>query len=160
MASSNAGALRALVVGTGFGCQVHVPTLRAAGFEVVALVGTDLQRLASRAGERDVPRTFVDLDDAIAETGAGLVVIATPPNTHAPLALKAIAHGCHVVCEKPMALDAGEAQAMLDAAERAGVIHLVGHELRWLPERALIGRAIAAGLIGEPRFLSAVRYIP
>jgi predicted dehydrogenase len=160
MVSSNAKAIRALVVGTGFGCQVHVPTLRAAGFEVAALVGTDSERLASRAAERDVPRTFIDLDRAIAETGASLVAIATPPNTHAPLALKAIGHGCHVVCEKPMALDAGEAQAMLDAAERAGVIHLVGHELRWLPDRALIGRAIADGVIGAPRFLSSVRYIP
>src|ERR1700756_312931 len=91
----------ALVVGTGFGCRIHVPALRAAGFDVVGLVGTNAERLARKAAENAVPAHFVDLDEAIARTGAKLVTVATTPATHAPLALKAIAHGCHVLCEKP-----------------------------------------------------------
>jgi len=79
---------------------------------------------------------------------------------HAPLTLKAIAHGCHVLCEKPFAFDAAEAQSMLDAAEQAGIVHMVAHEFRWLPDRALFGRAIAEGLIGEPRFLVIDQFIP
>jgi predicted dehydrogenase len=54
------------------------------------------------------------------------------------------------LCEKPFARDAGEARAMLEAAQRAGIVHLVGHEFRWTPERALFARAIAEGLIGRP----------
>ncbi|MFA7603661.1 MAG: Gfo/Idh/MocA family oxidoreductase, partial [Novosphingobium sp.] len=76
------------------------------------------------------------------------------------LTLTAIARGCHVLCEKPFAFDAAEAQAMLDAAEQAGVCHMVAHEFRWLPDRALFGRAIAEGLIGEPRFLALDQFIP
>ncbi|MET0364402.1 MAG: Gfo/Idh/MocA family oxidoreductase [Sphingobium sp.] len=150
----------ALVVGTGFGCRVHVPALRAAGFEVAALVGTRLDKLERKAAECGIPAFFTDLDQAIAQTGATVVTIATTPATHAPLALKAIAHGCHVLCEKPFAFDAAEGAALLDAAERAGVVHMVAHEFRWLPDRALFGRAIVDGLIGEPRFLAMDQFIP
>lgn len=150
----------AIVVGTGFGCRIHVPALRAAGFEVVGLVGTNPEKLARRADRSEVAAWFTDLDEAIAKTGAELVTVATPPHTHAELALAAIARGCHVLCEKPFAFDANEGQAMLDAAEKAGVVHMVAHEFRWLPERALFGRAIADGLIGDPRFLVIDQFIP
>jgi predicted dehydrogenase len=150
----------ALVVGTGFGCRIHVPALRAAGFEVVGLVGATPERLARRAAQSGIARTFTDLGEAITQTGAKVVTIATPPSTHATLTLQAIAQGCHVLCEKPFAFDAGEARAMLDAAEQAGVVHMVAHEFRWLPDRALFGRAIAEGLIGDPRFLVLDQFIP
>lgn len=149
----------ALVVGTGFGCRIHVPALRAAGFEVLGLVGTNAERLARRAEQNGVPASFTDLEEAIARTGAQLVSVATPPATHAELVLKAINHGCHVLCEKPFASDADEAGRMLEAAEAAGVVHMVAHEFRWLPDRALFGRAIADGLIGEPRFLVLDQFI-
>ena len=150
----------AIVVGTGFGCRIHVPALRAAGFEIAAIVGTNPGKTEKRAAQNQVPLWFTDLDEAIAATGAKLVTIATPPATHGALALKAIAHGCHVLCEKPFAYDAAEGQAMLDAAERAGIVHAVAHEFRWMPDRALFGRAIADGLIGTPRFLAMDQFIP
>jgi predicted dehydrogenase len=151
---------RAVVVGTGFGCRIHVPALRSAGFEVAALVGTNTERLTRRAESAGVHNTFTDLEIAIEKTGATVVTVATPPESHARLVLKALEHRCHVICEKPMAFDAAEARAMLAAAERAGVMHLIGNEFRWQPDRALVGRAIAEGLIGEPRFLTLTQYIP
>lgn len=150
----------AIVVGTGFGCRIHVPALRDAGFEVVALVGTNPEKLASRAEKAGVARSFTDLDEAITATGAKLVTIATPPNTHAPLTLAVIGRGCHVLCEKPFASNAKEAQSMVDAAETAGVANMVAHEFRWQTERALFGRALAEGLVGEPRFLVIDQFIP
>jgi len=150
----------ALVVGTSFGCRIHVPALRAAGFEVAGLVGTDPERTARRAEKAGVARTFTDLDEAIAKTGAVAVTIATPPNSHAPLTLAALSRGCHVICEKPFARDVAEAQTMLQAAQRAGVMALVGNEFRWLPDRAIVARAIADGLIGEPRFITLAAYNP
>lgn len=149
----------ALVVGTGFGCRIHVPALRAAGFEVVGLVGTDPERTKQRAAANGVPQVFTDLDQAIRKTGAVAVTIATPPHTHAALTLTAIAHGCHVICEKPMASNIDEARAMLQAAERAGITHLMGNQFRWAPERATIARALTDGLIGEPRFLTLTSYM-
>lgn len=150
----------AIVVGTGFGCRIHVPALRAAGFTVSALVATRPDRLERKARAAGIPAWFTDLDEAIEKTGARLVTVATTPATHARIARQAIAHGCHVLCEKPFAFDAEEGQALLDAAETAGVVHMVAHEFRWLPERALFGRVIAEGMIGAPRFLVLDQFIP
>jgi predicted dehydrogenase len=134
--------------------------MRAAGFDVAGLVGTDVERTKRRAEANGVPQAFVDLDEAIARTGAKVVTIATPPHTHAPLSMIAVSRGCHVICEKPFAMDVPEARTMLEAAERAGVVHFVGNEFRWLPERAIVARAIAEGLIGKPTFLTFVQYNP
>jgi predicted dehydrogenase len=144
-------ALKALVVGTGFGCRIQAPALRGAGFEVVGLVGADPRRTAERAAAGGVGRAFTDLTAAIAETGADVVAISTPPHTHAPLSIAALEAGCHVLCEKPFARDVAEARAMLAAAEQAGKVHAIGNEFRFVPERAAAARAIADGLIGAPR---------
>jgi len=149
----------ALVVGTEFGCRIQIPALRAAGFDVVGLVGTDAERTKRRAEINGVPLAFTDLDDAITCTRAKVVAIATPPHTHGPLSMIAISRGCHVLCEKPLAKDTSEARAMLEAADRAGVVHMVGHEFRWSPERAILARAIAEGLIGKPKLALFVNYM-
>lgn len=158
--SSPGQPLRALVVGTGFGCRIQVPALRGAGFEVAGLVGSDPARTAGRAAANGVPGSFTDLDEAIARTGAEVVAISTPPDSHAPLALKALARGCHVLCEKPFAYNASDARAMLEAARRAGKVHMIGHEFRFQPQRATVARAIADGMIGEPRLVSLVQFLP
>jgi len=150
----------AAVVGTGFGCRVHVPALRAAGFEVRALVGRDEVKTARRAERLGIPLATTDLGAVLAAADVVAVTVATPPGRHAPVAIAAARAGKHVLCEKPFALDVAEGEAMLGAAEEAGVTHLVGHEFRWAPERAIVGRAIAEGAIGEPRLCSLVQYVP
>jgi predicted dehydrogenase len=155
-----ASALQVLVVGTVFGCRIQVPALRAAGFEVVGLVGTQRDRTHERAEVNGVPAAFTDLEEAITQTGAGSVAIATPPHTHGPLVLAAARRGCHIICEKPFARDSDEARAMLDAARRAGVVHLIGHEFRLVPSWAKLARAVAEGLIGEPRLAISTSYTP
>jgi predicted dehydrogenase len=150
----------AAVVGTGFGCRVHVPALRNAGFTVHALVGRDAARTARRAERLGIEHACTSLRDALAFDGIDAVTVATPPDAHARLVLEACEAGRHVLCEKPFALDAVEAETMLAAARRARVTHLVGHEFRWAPDRATVARAIAAGAIGEPRTFSLVSYVP
>lgn len=160
MATHGDERIRVVVAGSGFGCRVHVPALRAAGFDVVGLVGTRPERLARKAAELGIDAHYIDLGEAISRTGAKLVTVATTPATHGALAMKAIASGCHVLCEKPFAFDAAEAQALLQAAIQARIVHMVAHEFRWLPERALFGRTIRAGLIGIPRFLVIDQFVP
>ena len=149
---------RAAVVGTGFGCRVHVPALRAAGFDVVALVGRDAGKTARRAERAGIEHACTSLDDALV-LGLDAVTIASPPYAHAEQAIEAARRGVAVLCEKPFALDAGEAGAMLAAAQDARVTNLVGHEFRWATDRALAGRLIAAGAIGEPRLMTLVQYV-
>lgn len=150
---------RVLVVGTGHGCRVHLPALRDAGFDVVGLVGQNRDRTQKRAALNGVPNAFVEVDEAIVKTGAVAVTVASPPHTHAPVVLAAIKRGCHVLCEKPFAENAAEARLMLAAAEKAGVVHMLGNQLRMRPERVVVARALGQGLIGEPRFLTLVQYV-
>src|SRR5512134_914538 len=89
----------AAVVGTGFGVITHLRALRAAGFEVHALVGRNEDKAAARARMFDVAYSSNSLAGALALPGVDVVAIATPPHTHAPIALEAIAAGKHVVCE-------------------------------------------------------------
>jgi predicted dehydrogenase len=150
--------LRAAVGGTSFGARVHVPALRNAGFDVVALIGRDPEKTTRRAARLDVANALTSLDDAL--DLVDVVTIATPPHTHAPLSIQALAAGKAVVCEKPFALSAPEAEDMRAAAERAGVPAYVGHEFRWAEDRAVLARAVADGLIGEPRLAALVSFIP
>jgi len=147
------------VVGTGFGCRIHVPALRAAGFDVVALVGQDAERTARRAERAGVPLALTALAEALSRPEVEAVSIVTPPDTHAPLAIDAARAGRHVLCEKPFALDAVEGRAMLAEVDNAGVVGLVGHEFRFAPERALVARLIAGGAIGAPRLATLVSYL-
>jgi predicted dehydrogenase len=72
----------AVVVGTGFGARVHVPALRAAGFDVVALVGRDRERTERRAERAGVAQACVSLAEAFA-AWCRAVTIAEPPYAHA-----------------------------------------------------------------------------
>jgi predicted dehydrogenase len=150
----------AVVVGTGFGCVTHVRALRAAGFDVKALVGRDPQRTTERARAFDVPAACTSLEEALGLGGVDAVTIATPPHTHAPLVLSALEGGRHVLCEKPFARDAAEARTVLAAAETAGVVHLLGTEFRWDAGQATLARAVAAGAVGEPRLATVVLDVP
>jgi predicted dehydrogenase len=150
----------AVVVGTGFGCITHVRALRAAGCDVVALVGRDAEKTARRAAQFGVAGACTSLEEALARPGVDAVTIATPPHTHAALALTAIDAGKHVLCEKPFARDAAEALTVLEAAERAGIVHLLGTEFRFDRGQAMLARAVARGLVGTPRLATVVLHVP
>src|SRR5207248_7652609 len=150
----------AVVAGAGFGCFTHVRALRAAGFDVRAVVGRDPAKTAERARVFDVPLALTSFGDALDLAGVDAVTIATPPHTHAELALATIAAGKHVLCEKPFARDADEATVVLAAAEDAGIVHLLGTEFRFDTGQALLTRAIADGRIGELRLATFVLDVP
>jgi len=150
--------LRAGVVGTSFGARIHVPALREAGFEVVALVGVNPDKTARRAERLGIQNACTSLGDAL-DLGLDAVSIAGPPSTHAPLASQAVAAGCHVLCEKPFTLDVAEAEGLVRDSDAAGVTTVLGHEFRWSNAQATIGWALESGLIGTPKVLVSVSFI-
>jgi predicted dehydrogenase len=156
---------RAGVIGTSFGARIHVPALREAGFDVVALVGMDPDRTARRVERLGIPHAYTSLAEAL-ERGLDAVSIATPPATHAPLAAEAIDAGCHVLCEKPFTLNAAEAEELVRRSAAAGVVAMVGHEFRWGAAQAGIEWGLSHGMIGTPvmalsaSFISMLRSFP
>lgn len=160
MSSSTDRPLGVVVVGTGFGCLTHVPALRDAGFEVKALVGRDPAKTTARADRFDVPLGLTSLDEALALEGVDAVSVVTPPHTHHDLVVQAAEAGKHVVCEKPFASDAAEARHMLEVAEAAGVVHLLGTEFRFSTGQALLRRVVQRGDIGQPRMALFLLEVP
>ena len=152
--------LGVVVVGTGFGCFTHVRALQQAGFDVVALVGRDPGRTLDRARMFGVARVAGSLSEALELPGVHAVTIATPPHSHAALALEAIDAGKHVLCEKPFARDRHEAGRVLAAAVRAGIVHLLGTEFRFDAGQALLAAAVGDGTIGSPRLALWVLHVP
>jgi predicted dehydrogenase len=149
-----------VVIGTGFGCVSHVRALRAAGFDVMALVGRDRAKTAERAALFEIPTALTSVEEALAVDGVDAVTVATPPHTHADIALVAIAAGKHLICEKPFARDAAEGRKVLAAAEEAGVVHLLGCEFRWDGGQAGLARAVSDGAVGEPRLVTVLLHVP
>jgi predicted dehydrogenase len=152
--------LGVVVVGSGFGCVTHVRALRAAGFEVRALVGRDPEKTAQRANLFGVPLGLTSLQEALELPDVQAVTVATPPHTHGAITSAAVAAAKHVICEKPFARDKAEAQQMLAAAEDAGIVHLLGCEFRFDAGQALLARCVRQGMIGEPRLATFMLHVP
>ncbi|HXA34143.1 MAG TPA: Gfo/Idh/MocA family oxidoreductase [Acidimicrobiales bacterium] len=144
-------------MGTGFGLRVHVPALRSCGVDVVGLVGQDRERTRRRAERVGIAGAFSSLTAALDECDTDIVTIASPPGSHRSMALEALGYGKHVICEKPLAVDAIEAAEMCEAAARAGRVAYVGYEFRYSPANALVNQLIQSGAIGDPRVVTVVR---
>jgi predicted dehydrogenase len=140
------------IIGASFAKAAFLPALRhVPGAEVVAIASARMASARSAAESFEVRHAYDDWEAMLASHELDLVCIATPTLLHEPQALAAIAAGAHVLCEKPTAMDAAEAARMLAAAEAAGRIHMIDHELRFNPNRTRIAGLIAEGALGEVR---------
>lgn len=143
--------LRVGIVGTGFGARVQVRGFRAAGFEVTSICSAHPDRARAAAEQAGIPVAVDSVNDLVGRDDVDVVSVTSPPTLHREHALAALAAGKHVICEKPMARDTGEAREMLGAAERAGVVHAIDHEFRYAPARSKVKELLEARAIGEMR---------
>ncbi len=142
--------LRAVVIGAGWAGQGYIRALRAAGVEVAGLCARDPDAVGAVASEFDVPEVRLDWRSAVEDLLPDIVVVATPARAHAEIVELAAERGCHLLCEKPLALSASEAAGMLDRAEQAGVRHAYGATSRFAPLVDEARDLVASGVIGEP----------
>jgi predicted dehydrogenase len=127
------------------------PVLRAA-------CGRNAADLAAFAWQFGWQTTEASWKELVARDDVDLVDICTGNVTHKPIALAAARAGKHILCEKPLAMDAAEAREMLDAAEEAGVCHMVAFNYRRVPAIALARQLIAEGKIGQVYHFNAAYY--
>jgi predicted dehydrogenase len=78
-----------------------------------------------------------------------IVDIGTPNHLHAEMAIAAAQNGKHILCEKPLALNVKEAEAMLTAAQKAKIVHMICHNYRRIPAIALAKKMIGEGAVGK-----------
>ena len=145
--------LRAAVVGTGFIGRVHARSARLAGARLVGVAGSSPASGQRAAHELHAERAFASGDEAVEADGVDVVHICTPNHLHETLTLKALAAGKHVVCEKPVALDAAGAVRIADAAAEAGKVVAVPFVYRFHPTAREARARVAAGELGRLRLL-------
>jgi predicted dehydrogenase len=109
--------LRAGVVGLGWAGGRHLDGYKAhPDVELVALAGLEEDRLQELGSQFEIPNLHRDFEDLVARDDLDIVSVCTPNHLHAPITIAALENGKHVLCEKPLARDAAEAEAMVRAA--------------------------------------------
>ena len=148
--------MRVGVIGCGFQGRLHVECLRAVeDVDVVAVCDTDISRLEEVRSAHSVANGYADYRDLLDKHDLDLVTVCTMPVHHMRMTVDAFDTGAHVLCEKPLALDAGEGREMLRAASVAGRMLAIGFNMRFTPNAQIIKRHIDAGVLGRPLYTHA-----
>jgi predicted dehydrogenase len=144
--------LRVAVAGTSFGGNVQIPVFQMhPRTRVVAVSSGHAERAEKTAKENGIPGHYTNFEEMLDKEKPDIVSIVTPPIFHFPMTLAALSRGIHVLCEKPFAMDVGEAQRMKAAADHTPVVAMVDFEFRFLPARAYVTDLIKEGYIGDIR---------
>ena len=132
----------------GFGAFCTEAFHRTGLARVVAFAGRDTQAMAETAAKCGVPRTYTDWRALIADPAVELVHIVTPPDKHAEMAIVALEAGKHILAEKPLAISNAEAQAILDAAQKANRVAGINYVMRYDPLYQAVREISRAGWLG------------
>ena len=138
--------VRAAIVGTGYVARVHAFALRELGVPVAAVCGrSTTEALAHELGATP----YDDLERLLETERPDVLHVCTPNAAHSEQTLLALERGCHVVCEKPLAVSSTEAAEMTDAAHRAGLVAACCYHCRGYPLVARMREEVGSGALGE-----------
>ncbi len=142
------------LVGPGFVGRHHIDAVRRLGFvDVVAIAGSDDRRTRAKADALGVPKAYGSFEALAADPEVQVVHNTAPNFLHGPIIRAALAHGKHIVSEKPLAASAEEAYGLWLAAREAGVVHAVTFNYRGNPMVQQARAMIAAGDIGSTTYV-------
>lgn len=145
--------MKIAVIGCGFFARNQLHAWQDIdGVVLVALCDRDPGRLADAAQAFGVARSYTDAAQMFADGGFDVVDIATTVDSHRPLVELAAAHGVHVICQKPFALNMADARAMVAAVEATGKTLMVHENFRWQSAIRAAIDAVRGGAIGTPFF--------
>lgn len=141
------------VIGAGGISQVHLEGYqKCLQAEIVAVADIIESRAKDKAKTFGIPHVFDNGQDLLAMKDIDAVSICTPNINHKISAVAALQAGKHVLCEKPMAMNAREAQAMIDAAKSARRKLQIAHNNRFRGDAQFLKRIIESGKIGRPYY--------
>ncbi len=131
----------------------HAPLIqRTPGLELVGFASRDAQTRARIEQETQL-KAYDGIDAVLADPQVELVVLATPHDTHAPMAVAALQADKHVVTDKVMCLNLAEYEQMRQAAEQSEKLLTVYHNRRWDGDFLTVRKLLTEGRIGELRWL-------
>jgi len=128
----------------------HLPALGSdPRVRTAAICDLDLVRANEMARKFSIPLVTDDYRKAIDEGDLDAVLVVTPDDTHHAITMKALDSHLHVLCEKPLAFNSGQAREMYEGAEVAGVRHMTFFTFRWLPQYVYLKELIDGGYLGR-----------
>jgi predicted dehydrogenase len=138
----------------------HLPGLRLdPRARLVAICDADPGLLERRKAEWGVEHATTDAEELCRSGAVDAVVIATPNDTHRPIAVAAARGGKHVMCEKPLGLGAGEVREMYEAARDAKIVHMTAFTYRFAPSMRYLRHLLKSGALGTPRHFRSQRFL-
>ena len=141
--------MRVGVIGCGVQGRVHLDAYQSlAGVEIAAVADLDPARAQAAARDYDAGRWATDYTALLAGADLDLVSVCTMPDSHCVITRTALQAGAHVVCEKPMAMSAAEADAMIETAAAARRLLTVGLNMRYMAAAGWLHRYVTEGGIG------------
>jgi predicted dehydrogenase len=152
---ANRAADRIAVVGYGYWGSKHVRVLSSMPGVAVSVVDGSQDRLSEAAANYPAARLATDLDEVLGDIDA--VVIATPPGSHAGLALRAIEAGKHVLVEKPLTTSVEDAEMLVDAAAERRVRLMVGHTFEYNSAVWKLRELVRSGVLGRVLYMDTAR---
>jgi predicted dehydrogenase len=148
--------VRVAVVGCGYWGAKHIRVLSSLP-RVTQVIAVDQNEAITAALARSFPGllTARDIDEALPMMDAAIV--ATPPRSHAPIALQLLRAGKHVLVEKPMATSVADAEEMIEAAAARDLTLMVGHTFEYNEAVRSLRRTLADGELGQIRYIDTAR---
>ena len=149
--------LKVGVIGLGMG-GAHINGFRThPDVEVVAVADSDPTRLEQRGKkEFNIPNCYLSAEEMLKKEKLDVVSVVTPNKFHRPLTIAALEAGAHVLCEKPMAMNAKEARDMNAAAKKAKKRLMINFSFRFSPQSYAMKREVESGILGEIYFARTV----
>jgi predicted dehydrogenase len=148
--------LRVGVVGIGWAGQQHLKAYDSLeGVRIVSLAGMEQDLRDSLQAEYSIPNAFAGWEEMLEHGGLDAISVAVPTFLHAPIAVAALERGIHVLSEKPIARNAVEGQAMVDAARKAGRVLDIAFNHRRRGDIKALKEVIDGGGVGRPYYAKA-----
>jgi predicted dehydrogenase len=151
--------LRVGIVGTSpWADAMYLPALQHHPHgQIVAVCGRIREKADAFAALWNVPNAYTDYRDMIAGGNLDALIVASSNDSHRPITMAALDAGLHVLCEKPLALNAAQAREMAARAKSAGLKNTVPFTYRYMPSFRYLKQLVDAGYIGQPYHLN-MRY--
>jgi predicted dehydrogenase len=145
--------LNAAIIGLGFVGKAHLEALRRLGIPVRGILGSSPERTAEAVGELRLNRGYESLDKLVRDPAVNVVHVCTPNYVHLDQTKAAMDAGKHVMCEKPLAMNTRESEALVHLARAKKLVGGVTYNLRYYPLCHEARSVVQRGLIGEPRLI-------
>ena len=141
--------LKVATIGLGMGSAHVRQFLEHDGVEVAAIADLNEELLNTRGEELGIQKRYTSPEEMLEKEDLDIVTIAVPNKFHKPLTIAAFKAGCHVVCEKPMAMNASEGEEMVAAAEKNGKRLMINFSFRFTPQTYAMKKEVESGILGD-----------